>query len=879
MDSFLSTTHSWTKDEETPVPRGKTVDPVVRSHPDDDDPAAAKLWAVYISEAEKYDKALVDGWRRDMDGLLIFAGLFSASLTAFLIESYKTLMPDQGEITITILTQISRQLAVPGNGSSMEPPTPSVFAPSAAALTCNTLWFLSLGLSLSCALLATLIEQWARDFIQKTDMRPSPIIRARIFSYLYYGLRRFKMHAVVELIPMLLHMSLILFFAGLVAFLYPVNIAITAVAAVILLVICSVYSYLTVLPILHSDCPYRTPLSAFRRQLCLQIASLRRSPRQSQAADEEAAHITPYFTPREIPTLVEDMIHDARYAPNRAARDCGALIWTMQSLTDDDELEPFVEALPHVLWGTTGRRRAYDTQIGALLVHPEARLVPRIEGLLRSCESGLLPPEPRHRRQVSCFKAIWAIAHLDVESAEPFHGFDFQAFQSTPWDMLAPSVRPYLLSAQALARSNVARWSGAAYLKIWDQLYSRPADILPHAAAHEPLGWTHTLLGLDRPRVSVNAIMIKYLVGAADLELPPYELQATCDAIMHQNSTLSDSDMLRMHWALEKIIGAHAERLKSHPAPHHIDMIVQIVISLSQGPHLPYDADTTQFIAVLLRYISVRDADEALVLGLGSFDPMLLFSRISSYLKTAALKGHEEFKSIQRLCAFYVSRGGDSALWAQMGGSGFDGWTLIAVKDMAPSDISPSIVALMEILMLLSLPVEELPSLPVSAFTCLAAQLPWHDALSETHWFILIEFMESCSGRELPYKAAETLGYILSVGAQWMTHKDGHLQRRFASALVAFIRIGSARLDERTQAITELLTSFVFMAYAGPESAMRDHPIVYDDPGAAEMIVEALGYVDELESQDMAPLARLISHNLRSKHLSIGIPTPDEVNL
>jgi Family of unknown function (DUF6535) len=37
-----------------------------------DEPASAKLWAVYISEAEKYDKALVEGWKSDMEGLLIF---------------------------------------------------------------------------------------------------------------------------------------------------------------------------------------------------------------------------------------------------------------------------------------------------------------------------------------------------------------------------------------------------------------------------------------------------------------------------------------------------------------------------------------------------------------------------------------------------------------------------------------------------------------------------------------------------------------------------------------------------------------------------------------------------------------------------------------
>lgn len=37
-----------------------------------DDSAAAKLWAVYVSEAEKYDKSLVESWRSDMEGILIF---------------------------------------------------------------------------------------------------------------------------------------------------------------------------------------------------------------------------------------------------------------------------------------------------------------------------------------------------------------------------------------------------------------------------------------------------------------------------------------------------------------------------------------------------------------------------------------------------------------------------------------------------------------------------------------------------------------------------------------------------------------------------------------------------------------------------------------
>ncbi|KAJ7866100.1 hypothetical protein B0H13DRAFT_1636831, partial [Mycena leptocephala] len=108
------------------------------------------------------------------------------------------------------------------------------FKPSTPSLICNVLWFISLGFSLACALIATFVQQWARDFLHKADMHSAPLIRVRIFSYLYYGLKRFQMHTVVEIIPILLHGSLLIFSCGLVALLIPVNIAMTVIASTVL---------------------------------------------------------------------------------------------------------------------------------------------------------------------------------------------------------------------------------------------------------------------------------------------------------------------------------------------------------------------------------------------------------------------------------------------------------------------------------------------------------------------------------------------------------------------------------------------------------------------------------------------------------------------
>ncbi|KAJ7618245.1 hypothetical protein DFH06DRAFT_1061809, partial [Mycena polygramma] len=101
--------------------------------------AAAKLWAVYVSEAEKYDKGLVESWKSDMEGMLIFAGLFSASLTAFLIESYKTLNPDSGDTAVLLLAQISQQLAASANGTTFHMAPAKPFTPPTSSLICNVL--------------------------------------------------------------------------------------------------------------------------------------------------------------------------------------------------------------------------------------------------------------------------------------------------------------------------------------------------------------------------------------------------------------------------------------------------------------------------------------------------------------------------------------------------------------------------------------------------------------------------------------------------------------------------------------------------------------------------------------------------------------------
>jgi hypothetical protein len=155
-------------------------------------------------------------------------GLFSATVAGFIIEGYKSLKPDPGIATVSVLAQLSQQLAGLSNGTHVSAIDPTVvtglpFSPSASAIWVNALWFASLVTSLTCALLATLLQQWARRYLRRTQRRYSPHTRARIRAFFAEGADRFRLSTVVEVLPALLHLSVFLFFAGLVIFLIDIR--------------------------------------------------------------------------------------------------------------------------------------------------------------------------------------------------------------------------------------------------------------------------------------------------------------------------------------------------------------------------------------------------------------------------------------------------------------------------------------------------------------------------------------------------------------------------------------------------------------------------------------------------------------------------------
>ncbi|KAI9457966.1 hypothetical protein BJY52DRAFT_1101590, partial [Lactarius psammicola] len=117
--------------------------------------------------------------------------------------------------TNAILAQISVQLVNISNGTplaSVAAQSVQPFKPTASAVRVNVLWFLSLILSLNCALSATLMQRWARQY-QELAQRPGAFHRrGRIRAYILDGIDKFGMARAVATMLALLHISVFLFF-------------------------------------------------------------------------------------------------------------------------------------------------------------------------------------------------------------------------------------------------------------------------------------------------------------------------------------------------------------------------------------------------------------------------------------------------------------------------------------------------------------------------------------------------------------------------------------------------------------------------------------------------------------------------------------------
>ncbi|KAI0283566.1 hypothetical protein BC826DRAFT_1110108 [Russula brevipes] len=202
-----------------------------------------KMWATLTEEVNSYEEDIALCQKgNDADDVLVFTGLFSAIVSLFAAESYKKLSPDSGDKTAALLEQISRQLA--GFHNNTYPPFKAAepFSPTKAILCVNALWFLSLVISIGAALYVILMQHCVNQYAE---------MRAEVSLV--------TCNWVSPWLP--LHISVFLFFSGLVIFLFTVSYIIATIVAVCVGSLGLAYFALTIISTFYDLCPYFTPMS------------------------------------------------------------------------------------------------------------------------------------------------------------------------------------------------------------------------------------------------------------------------------------------------------------------------------------------------------------------------------------------------------------------------------------------------------------------------------------------------------------------------------------------------------------------------------------------------------------------------------------------
>ncbi|TBU29785.1 hypothetical protein BD311DRAFT_777242 [Dichomitus squalens] len=224
-----------------------------------------RAWDECAQILQSHSDQMIARWKAEIDMLLVFAGLFSAVLTAFNVQSYVLLQPDTAGASLLVLTQISTQLssftATPTAINSTRPafvlPPDSSFKPPPSAVWINALWFSSLICTLSASSLAIMVKQWLHQYDEGLSGTSRNVTRLR--QYRYGNLLKWRIVGIIALIPVHLQASLALFLAGLVILLWTIHPAVATVISVLagLLLLFIIFS--TVIPTFRADCPYQSP--------------------------------------------------------------------------------------------------------------------------------------------------------------------------------------------------------------------------------------------------------------------------------------------------------------------------------------------------------------------------------------------------------------------------------------------------------------------------------------------------------------------------------------------------------------------------------------------------------------------------------------------
>lgn len=186
-------------------------------------------------------------------------------LTAFLGQTYQLLQPDGSLTTDQLLAYgFSSQRATNPISPSLNDTmnsllSPTPFAPPNSARWINSLFFVSLVLSLAAALFAIMAKQWVREYKQWNSSLASPRENILVRQIRVEAWDKSNITVILAGIPILLELAMILFLAGVDQLLWTLDNVVAMTVTACISAFLALFSILTILPLVRRQSPYKSP--------------------------------------------------------------------------------------------------------------------------------------------------------------------------------------------------------------------------------------------------------------------------------------------------------------------------------------------------------------------------------------------------------------------------------------------------------------------------------------------------------------------------------------------------------------------------------------------------------------------------------------------
>ncbi|KAF7797645.1 hypothetical protein EIP86_008845 [Pleurotus ostreatoroseus] len=219
-----------------------------------------KDWTAIRAHLKRHDDEMIKDYEDDINTMLVFAGLFSAVVTAFIIESYQWLEQDDDQLSALLLAQISRQLAGgPVNQTLIDAAEgQTAFTASLSSIWINILWATSLLFSLTAALAGIIVKQWLREYLM-WDSVLSPSREAVLLRHIRYDAwEKWKVPEIIATVPAVLEFALVLFLGGAVILLWTLDAAVAIVVTIFGVIFFVLACAANFLPLVFHRCPYKS---------------------------------------------------------------------------------------------------------------------------------------------------------------------------------------------------------------------------------------------------------------------------------------------------------------------------------------------------------------------------------------------------------------------------------------------------------------------------------------------------------------------------------------------------------------------------------------------------------------------------------------------